>query len=45
MNDIIGAFYIMKNPSFPDYIEIGYADDVNARLKQLNDKSAAPFTF
>ena len=45
MNDIVGAIYILKNPSFPDYIKIGYADDVYSRLKQLNDKSAVPFSF
>lgn len=41
----VGAIYIMKNPSFPDYIKIGYADDVYLRLKQLNNKSAVPFAF
>lgn len=45
MNDIVGAIYILKNPSFPDYIKIGYADDVYDRLKQLNNKSAVPFAF
>ena len=45
MNDNIGAIYILKNPSFPDYIKIGYADDVYSRLKTLNDKSAVPFAF
>lgn len=45
MNNTIGAIYILKNPSFPDYIKIGYADDVYSRLKQLNDKSAVPFAF
>lgn len=44
-NNIAGAIYILKNPSFPDYIKIGYADDVYSRLKQLNDKSAVPFAF
>ena len=44
-NNIVGAIYILKNPSFPDYIKIGYADDVYSRLKQLNDKSAVPFAF
>lgn len=44
-NNIIGAIYILKNPSFPDYIKIGYADDVCSRLKILNDKSAVPFAF
>ncbi len=45
MNNYMGAIYIMKNPSFPDYIKIGYADDVYSRLKTLNDKSAVPFAF
>ena len=45
MNNNIGAIYILKNPSFPDYIKIGYADDVYSRLKTLNDKSAVPFAF
>jgi len=45
MNNNIGAIYILKNPSFPDYIKIGYADDVYSRLKSLNDKSAVPFAF
>ena len=45
MNDIVGCIYILKNPSFPDYIKIGYADDVYSRLKTLNDKSAVPFAF
>ena len=45
MNNIVGAIYILKNPSFPDYIKIGYADDVYSRLKTLNDKSAVPFAF
>lgn len=44
-NNIVGAIYILKNPSFPDYIKIGYADDVYDRLKQLNNKSAVPFAF
>ena len=45
MNNSMGAIYILKNPSFPDYIKIGYADDVYSRLKTLNDKSAVPFAF
>lgn len=44
-NNIVGAIYILTNPSFPDYIKIGYADYVYARLKQLNDKSAVSFAF
>ena len=31
-----GVIYILTNPSFPDYVKIGYADDIDKRLKQLN---------
>ncbi len=40
-----GVIYILKNPSFPDYVKIGYADDVYSRLKELNRSSATPFAF
>ncbi|MFI3228421.1 MAG: GIY-YIG nuclease family protein, partial [Clostridia bacterium] len=26
--------YILTNPSFPEYVKIGYADDIDNRLKQ-----------
>ena len=26
-----GVIYILTNPSFPEYVKIGYADDVNKR--------------
>lgn len=31
-----GFIYILTNPSFPDYVKIGYAHDVEKRLQQLN---------
>jgi len=31
-----GYIYILTNPSFPQYVKIGYADDVEKRLAQLN---------
>ncbi|MCD7771103.1 MAG: GIY-YIG nuclease family protein [Oscillospiraceae bacterium] len=31
-----GVIYILTNPSFPNYIKIGYATDLEKRLKQLN---------
>lgn len=37
--------YILTNPSFPDYVKIGYADDVNKRLQQLNRSECVPFAF
>ncbi len=40
-----GVIYILTNPSFPDYVKIGYADDVNKRLKQLNRSECIPFAF
>ena len=40
-----GAIYILTNPSFPDYVKIGYADDVFKRLKELNSNVCTPFAF
>ena len=40
-----GYVYVLTNPSFPAYVKIGYADDVEARLKQLNQSEALPFAF
>lgn len=41
----LGVIYILTNPSFPDYVKIGYADDVEKRLKQLNRSETIPFAF
>ena len=40
-----GVIYILTNPSFPDYIKIGYAHDIERRLKQLNRSETIPFAF
>lgn len=40
-----GVIYILTNPSFPEYVKIGYADDVNRRLKELNRSECIPFAF
>lgn len=45
MNDKKGVIYILTNPSFPDYVKIGYADDIDKRLKQLNRSECIPFAF
>ena len=29
-----GVIYILTNPSFPDYVKIGYADDIDKQLKE-----------
>ena len=44
-NDKLGYIYILTNPSFPQYVKIGYADDVNKRLEQLNRSECIPFAF
>ncbi len=45
MSDRAGVIYILTNPSFPDYVKIGYADDINKRLKQLNRSECTPYAF
>lgn len=40
-----GVIYILTNPSFPDYVKIGYARNIEARLKQLNRSETIPFAF
>ncbi len=40
-----GVIYILTNPSFPDYIKIGYATNIEKRLKQLNRSETTPFAF
>ena len=41
----VGVIYIMTNPSFPDFVKIGYATDVESRLRQLNRSECVPFAF
>lgn len=43
--DTKGVVYILTNPSFPDYVKIGYANDIEKRLKQLNRSETIPFAF
>ena len=45
MNNFCGAIYILTNPSFPDYVKIGYSKNVEERLNRLNDSEAVPFAF
>ena len=45
MNERHGVIYILTNPSFPDYVKIGYADDIKKRLRQLNRSECIPFAF
>ena len=41
----IGCVYILTNPSFPEYVKIGYADDLQKRLKELNRSECIPYAF
>lgn len=45
MNMSKGFIYIFTNPSFPQYVKIGYATDVKQRLDDLNRSTAVPFAF
>ena len=45
MQEKQGVIYILTNPSFPEYVKIGYADDVNERVHQLNRSECTPFAF
>ncbi len=40
-----GYIYVLTNPSFPEYVKIGYADNVDERVAQLNRSECTPFAF
>ena len=40
-----GVIYILTNPSFPEYVKIGYAAKLEERLRQLNRSEAIPYAF
>ena len=45
MDDKKGVIYILTNRSFPDYVKIGYADNIDSRLQQLNRSECIPYAF
>ncbi len=45
MENQSGYIYILTNPSFPEYVKIGYADNVDERISQLNRSECTPFAF
>ena len=45
MSDFKGVIYIMTNPSFPQYVKIGFASNLEKRLKQLNRSETIPYAF
>ena len=40
-----GVIYILTNPAFPQYVKIGYAHELEKRLKQLNRSETIPYAF
>jgi len=40
-----GVIYILVNPAFPNLIKIGYADDVEKRVKSFNRNSGLPDSY
>jgi len=40
-----GVIYILTNPAFPQYVKIGWAQDLEERLKQLNRSETIPYAF
>lgn len=45
MSESKGVIYVLTNPSFPEYVKIGYAKDIEQRLSQLNRSETIPFAF
>lgn len=45
MQESKGVIYILTNPSFPEYVKIGYADNIEQRLAALNKTECTPFAF
>lgn len=41
----VGVIYIFVNPAFPQFPKIGYADNVDDRLKQANDLTYVPMAY
>lgn len=37
-----GVIYVLVNPAFPSLVKIGYADDIERRLRSLNRNSGLP---
>lgn len=44
-NNSGGYIYVLTNPSFPEFVKIGYADNVDERVSQLNRSECTPFAF
>ena len=40
-----GCIYVLTNPSFPEYVKIGYDTNLETRPKQLNRSETIPYAF
>lgn len=40
-----GMIYVLTNPSFPQFIKIGYSDDVDRFVAELNASNTTPYSF
>ena len=40
-----GVLYVLTNQAFPDYIRVGFAEDAEAAVKQLNSTNPASFPY
>ena len=40
-----GYLYVLTNQAFPEYIKVGFAEDVDAAVNKLNDMHTTPFPF
>ena len=40
-----GVIYILTNPAFPEYVKIGYTQNLEERLGNLNRSPAIPYAF
>ena len=45
MKEVCGSIYILTNPSFKEWVKIGYSKNVQERLNKLNDSEAVPYAF
>ena len=41
----IGVLYVLTNQAFPDYVKVGFAEDVTTAVKQMNNTNPAPFPY
>ena len=39
------GIYVLSNPSFPSLVKIGYSDNIERRVEELNRSSAVPRAF